>query len=48
MKWYSNSLFVADRFLTLENRKSLRESEMHKVTLGRVIAHVHGRIQSHN
>ena len=25
-----------------------RESEMYKVTLGRVIAYVHGRIQSHN
>ena len=31
-----------------DNGKALRESEMYKVTLGRVIAHVHGRIQSHN
>ena len=31
-----------------DNGKALRERELHKVTLGRVIAHVHGRIQSHN
>ncbi len=31
-----------------DNGKALREKEMYKVTLGRVIAYVHGRIQSHN